>query len=215
MSNILTSLFYWKDEETKALYQDMTNVAVDSFRGKLAGDWEFRKIDYGQLIGITHHDEAFYKCFLQLYEWWEQAHNVYYINVDLVCVKPIEIFGKFKELTMHWPTAQPVPGEPFNWNCGTLYIPRETKRETWQAGFDAYKEYFDSGEKKLWAADQDVYNEMLRSQGLPDDHYKNNVLHYLDHPAMYNEIGKDEAAILHFLSTRDKYGTIEKMRRAL
>lgn len=214
MANIVTSLIYYQNEEERKFWDAMTKTAISSLEGKLAGDWEYR-----QVVGdaSTHNDRAFFKQFCQMYEWWKEGHNIYYTNVDIVAVKPVEIFGKYDRLWMWWPTEKPGrQGADFEtyFNCGNLYIPKETKQEVWDLGFEEYKKYF-SGKAKDWASDQMIYNKMLYAQGFPAEDYLDNTMHYLYYEGQWNTCGFDEAKLVHMLSTKNSDRALEKMKEVL
>lgn len=209
--NILTSLLYGKDEETRLKYQEMTELSINSFKENLSGEWEHRQVDVPYNEDI---DQIFYKNFKQLYKWWQEGHNVFYVNIDMLCVKPTEVFGLYDKLTMFWQTDPPSTKRfPTNFNCAVMYIPKETKQEVWDYGFEKYREYFD-GERVGWAADQDIFNEMLYHQGEQPETYLDNKLHYLAHPNAeeLNEITEDEAHIVHYFSTRGFEEALERMK---
>ena len=206
--NILTSILYNKRGSGK-YYEKMTRLCIDSFKENLQGDWEYRQVKSRRSV-----DNIFFDNFNQLHEWWKEGHNVFYINVDMLCVKPIEIFGEYKELTMFWQTDPRTFREfPVYFNCAVMYIPKETKNEIWEHGFSEYEKYFD-GEPERWAADQIIYNKMLYKQGLPPEHYLDNKLHYLAHEdaKQLNDIPEEEARIVHFFATRGAEKSLEAMR---
>ncbi len=203
---------YYSTPEDKAFWEEITKVSIDSFKGRLKGKWEYRLIenDSGK-----PHDDIFFEMFKQLYEWWKEGHNVFYVNVDMVCVAPIEIFGKYKYLAMFWHTeAPPEHYSHGHFNCGVLYLPKEIKQEVWDYGFELWEKYW-QGERVEWAQDQTIYNEMMFKQDVDPTTFLDNSLHYLAKVPLWNVIPKEEAKIMHYFSTRGRDEALACMREDL
>jgi hypothetical protein len=200
MKNYLVNIFYSKDRRTEAIWREICRVSTNSYRKNLLGDWEYIR---HELDGALHHDKIFFKNFELVRSLWASGNNVLVCDTDTVCVKPIEIFGKFHDFSMFWHSSPPTNERfPVRFNSGVVYIPKETKPSVWEVGEERWKEYFKK-EPQNWAANQDVYNYMLYSQRNKNiNEFLHNELNYLESTPELNDIQKEEAKIVHLFATR-------------
>lgn len=97
---------------------------------------------------FKHHMEVLRKRHIN------QACNILYCDLDMVFIKPYDIFGKLDKFSM------------CNGNCGVRYYPYNgIDREMWNIQLNSYKDWDTSLTKDdpnyVWEYEQDVYNLML------------------------------------------------------
>lgn len=201
---------YYDTPSQKAFWQELTDFSINTYRKFLAGDWEHRIIE---VPNPEHHDYAFKECYDQIKKWNKKGHNVYYTNVDIIVVKPIQIFGEYEDMKMWW-TSDPRMREPFglNFNCGTAYFPKEMDKSLWDYADNIYKTELAKTDRPDWALDQDIYNFMLHMQNGDVTRHLDNTMHYLVGADGFNNIQKEEAKLLHYFTTRGADQAFARMK---
>jgi hypothetical protein len=188
-------------------YQEMHRLSVNSFKKNLLGDWELVELT-GNIIGLQ---EAFKNTMLQTKKLWHKYYpcNILFTDCDTLCLRPLEIFGRFAEFRL-------FSSEPLNFNgysnCGVRYFPSTIDKSFW--------EYMDSL-MLTWAdgqydVEQDLYNELMWSQ----ESMKQNLKQEQDNIVLNEKLttvdefrhyygGKHK--ILHFLSSSNPRITVKLM----
>ncbi len=104
----VTSLYNWGNPsaEVKSSTFEMYELSRNSYFENL------EKIDAhvllinpgidGELRGEDddYHGDVFYDMFLKTYELNKRGHNVFYADIDTICVRPTKIFGMFNKFSM-------------------------------------------------------------------------------------------------------------------
>jgi hypothetical protein len=56
----------------------------------------------GELRGqdAEYHGDVFHDMFLKTHHLWENGNNIFYADIDTICVKPTKIFGEFDKFSM-------------------------------------------------------------------------------------------------------------------
>jgi len=196
--NIFTNLIYWKSPEDKEFYSRLAEFSTSTFKDNLAGQWEYHPIETE--IEDKKHDIAFHKVMRQIRLWCEQGYNVLFCDTDVICVKPVEIFEKYKHIVMFWHTeAHGIPGCRYHLNRGVLYCPKEIPLEIWEYGEQKWQACL-SGGGDSWGQEQVIWNQMMHQQDVDLSQFLKNEYHYM--VPVLNTIKKEEAAILHYWITR-------------
>jgi len=228
MKNIFITACYEVDKmysfgETNYLdYKQLTNLCTNSFLKNLKDPTEVRILE-GQ-------KEHFHELFKELY--WE-VQNIYFANQpcdilfvdsDTLCLKPIEIFGKWDKFAM-FNSAEEHRLSYFNPICLQLvqnlkpwmmanirYYPSGLPMSFWDVGDDLAYSWVNE-----WAYDAIIYNKMFHAQDIKnfDDFIQPHLNFQVDGipEAISYETIRD-ASVLHCHATRGTKMAIAKMKRA-
>ena len=104
----ITSLYNWGNpsDEIRDLTREMYELSRDSYFQNLAD------IDVHVLLtnpGIDgdlrgqdseYHGDVFHDMFLKTHHLWMNDNNIFYADIDTICVKPTKIFGEFDKFSM-------------------------------------------------------------------------------------------------------------------
>lgn len=134
------------------------------------------------------HGDVFHDMFLKTYDLWKQGHNIFYADIDTICIHPIKIFGEFNKFTMfngviagpisdnnleglavqmsetinYMPLREGKIGNieiPTYFNDGVRYFPAETSEKVWEIGEEAWEAW--KSRKDMWGEQQIIHNKML------------------------------------------------------
>ena len=210
-------------------YKEMHKLCVDSFKKNLVGLDEtvtFR--------GVTeNYHDVFQGKFYHLMDLHRSGDvNILYVDLDNLCVKSVEIFGKYDDLNLFCISSDlgfrsslnkyidPVllnKMEPW-FVTNVKYFPSTMDNGLWDVGKELVEQW-----KPVWAYECLIYNAMFHAQAIknvqeyhrPEYSYQlppkpkrsNRIQGYI------NTISFEQARIIHFHSTRGSGRTIEEMRR--
>lgn len=237
MSNILVTKNYtlknhsnWCDagDRTEANYVNhyatMEKHLIESANKNLANLDEI-VVHRGEADNIR---EVFKQHFLDIYELWQQGHNILYCDLDVNIVKPVEVFGEFEHFSMfNYTDPRSTTDGHYNvslsnyFNCGVRYYPENMSQEIWDLGL----EMLDRWNPDRWDAEQIIYNVMMwRQPGTRLDDFFRPELNWMSHHCRdftntaqlqiaenWNETRLSNAKIIHFTGTRGAGQAVKMM----
>lgn len=183
------------------VYDELAGLARHSFRKYMAGEWDeyiHWKDDWTELW-----KSMFYRC----RDFSRSGANVFVIGADTIAVKPIQVFGKYNQLTMFWhtdpPARKPFPGYM---NSELLYIPAHLDERLWRIG---EKMVVDVSAKWDYDRIQVIWNHMFWAQKPvptlePEMHWS---------PEVPSTIAESEARIIHFHASRGPEKALAEMTK--
>jgi len=213
--NLLVTYLYDLGRDFE-LHRAIHELCVTSYRKNLAGEWRHvcfegkfnegnRELRYGSMLR-----DVFSKL-LEL-----RGNNLLVIDADTLCVRTVEMFGKWDRLTMFNMANARVPYNAFPYHLylhsAIRYVPAEF--DYWEIvetlGIDEYDD-------AVWAYDQYVWNKMFWAQpGVELERAREYVdPRYCWVPMReYDNLGipKSEAYIIHFCETRGVQACLARMR---
>ena len=147
--------------DTKDAYLDMQQLSIKSFEKNLAGSWTLIELNG---IQPTIQD-AFRYVMSETHKIWNNNYpcNILYADPDTVCVKPLDIFGKFQEFRLF--------AEKNSWlvqeclNCGVRYFPSSLDDYFWN---DMY-EQMEKWNYSVWDTEQTIYQNLMFNQEFDRD----------------------------------------------
>ena len=204
--NYLVNFLWWSRPELESVYTQMYELSTQSFLLNFKSDsWVHCPFVYGHTQ--AHHDDLFYRMFLDIYNLWSSGNNVFYVDIDVLCVADFTVFGRHKVMTMFAPAGK---GE-LDLNAGVKYFPLEMDNEVWQLGIREWSAYLPKKDRIYnWGKDQDIYNIMMRSQpGFDRNAAIDYRLNYM--PTACGEDAPQDPCLIHYWSSRGPYAAIEAM----
>lgn len=175
MSNILVCKNYeisdhtkWYDDRSTeknlvSNYTKMQDICVSSAE-KNINDLDQVKIFTGKEDNIR---EVFKKNFYEIYELWQEGHNILYCDLDVVFTQPVSYFSDYNFFSMFNFTDPPrTKDEHYNlifdhyFNCGIRYYPEEMEQDVWDLGIKMVENW----NPDRWDSEQIIYNAMMWSQ---------------------------------------------------
>jgi len=141
--------------DTKDAYLDMQQLSIKSFEKNLAGLWELI-----QLTGTQPTIQDAFRCvMLETHRIWSNNYpcNILYTDPDTLCVKPLDIFGKFQQFRLF--ADSPILVKEYL-NCGVRYFPCDLNDCFWN---DMY-EQIEKWDYSLWDTEQTIYQNLMFNQ---------------------------------------------------
>jgi hypothetical protein len=172
--------------------------------------------------------EVFKQHFLDIYELWQQGHNILYCDLDVKFVKPVEVFGEFDHFSMfNYTDPKSTKDTHYNvslsnyFNCGVRYYPENMSQKVWDMGLEMLQQW----NPDRWDAEQVLYNIMMWRQ--PEtrlDTFLRPELNWMSHQYRdfsntkqlqiaenWNKTKLTDAKIIHFAGTRGAGQVVEMM----
>ena len=142
-------------------YEKMATLSEASFFHNLQGDWEYIKLE-STATDVNH---VFRQQFAAIWDIWSaEPCNIYYCGSDVQVLKPVEVFGRYKNfLLFNYTDPKSLDEHAHFLNADIRYYPAEMDREMFE---QATKDVAHATE---WNNDQKLYNRMVWSQGLTPD----------------------------------------------
>jgi hypothetical protein len=75
-------------------FQNLADIDVHVLLTNPGIDGELRGQD------SKYHGDVFHDMFLKTHHLWENGNNIFYADIDTICVKPTKIFGEFDKFSM-------------------------------------------------------------------------------------------------------------------
>lgn len=166
--------------------------------------------------------QVFVENFKEIYQLWQQGHNILYVDLDVVFTNTYDVFGSTDLFTMfnytqpqHTYCSHYDINLPHFFNCGIRYYPRDMAHSVWELGF----KMLDKFDWKRWDSEQVIYNVMqwsqtpdvnaflqprLAYQYISDDVNINNA---------FNKIDLRDAAAVHVHGSRGSANRLNVMTR--
>jgi hypothetical protein len=96
----------------------------------------------------------------ETYKIWKNNYpcNILYADPDTVCVKPLDIFGKFQEFRLFAENSDLLIKESLN--CGVRYFPSSLDDCFWN---DVY-EQMEKWNYSVWSTEQTIYQNLMFNQ---------------------------------------------------
>lgn len=229
MKNILVTanydvkVMYAHDGHTEpGDYRQLTNICTKSFRENLVG--------LDEIVILSGSVDDFHQLFKEIYWkikeiWHKNPCNILWTDSDNLCLKPLDIFGKWDKFSMFFSANEYkdcfVYGSSLTltknlipWMMANLrYYPATMNRQLWEIGDDLAYSWIEE-----WAYETIIYNKMFHSQDITDFkpyHIPAWNVQCEGPVGMVNpEIVRD-STIIHCQSTRGSREAIEKMERAI
>lgn len=148
------------------------------------------------------------------------SNNVFFVDVDMLCIKPLNVFGEHDCFCMFggWDNkgfkiASYTEFEKY-FSASPRYIPQKVGSWFYDNGSFMWK---NSSNNWLWDYEQVLYNRLVRKQtGFDVDKYFNmKEYNYIVDERAINQCSMDDAIFLHFSGSRNPQATVEKMRKFL
>lgn len=166
--------------------------------------------------------EVFRDHFGVIYHLWKTGANILYVDLDVLFVKPYDIFGKVDHFAMFNHTSPPKTKDlhydvnfPNYFNCGIRYYPATMRQQYWDIGFGMIENW----NPDRWDTEQVIYNHMLWSQDISlEETLKPEMAYQYIHDTdkandVFNEIPINTACAIHFHSSRGSRVRCNNMRR--
>jgi len=196
------------------VHKEIHDLCVASYEKNLRGDWEHvcftgafdegsRNRRYGMML-----QDVFGKLFDL------QDANLFIVDADTLCVRPVDVFGRWNKLTMFNLANARVPYNAFPReqyvHSGVRYVP------AWFPLWEPARVLRASWDFDVWAYDQFVWNLLYRSQGVDMVRVKEHLdpRYCWCTPREYDnlDVPEDDAYIVHFHETRNVRACLERMR---
>lgn len=187
MANIIISPVYELEVKKSefSYYLEMESLCVASFM-KNVKDVDGFKILNNQKKIFEKPYEMFYDVFLKTEELWKAGHDILFTDIDALCKKPVEFFGKYDEFRCFASannTERFSEYFPSYFLSGTRYFPQTMSKELWEVGQKHWNEFWSNGDEiykepcfsrmgSRWDYEQFVYNMMFYSQSQVRENYQ-------------------------------------------
>lgn len=198
-------------------YAEMQSLMTDSAR-QFVANLDDVVIHTGTADNIR---SVFRIHFHEIYQLWQTGVNILYVDLDVLFVKPFEVFGTLDYFAMfNYTTPRKTVDRHYDvkldhyFNCGIRYYPATMSQQCWDTGI-AMVEQWNWGR---WDTEQVIYNHMMWSQGVTFDQVFKPWLayqfvnHYESYNNNFNSIPLAQACAIHFHGTRGSGNRLEKMR---
>jgi hypothetical protein len=203
-------------------YKELTDRCLKSFTKNLK--------DIDDTITLIGEVNTYHELFQQIYKHIRQIYkdqrpcNILWVDSDNICLRPVEIFGKFKDFAMFYSVEQyrtsfvmeeclKLTKNLSPWMMANIrYYPNNMKQFIWEIGDDLAYSWIED-----WAYETIIYNAMFHGQKIDANEYIKpewNVQGEGSLESITKELIKD-AVILHCHSTRNSGLAIQKMDKAL
>ena len=177
-------------------YQEMHRLSIESFKHNLRGDWDLIELS-GEIFGLQ---QAFQHTMRGIRRIWHERGpcNILYTDCDTLCVKPLDLFGRYPEFRLFSSRPLNLDG---HFNCGVRYYPATMDQSVWEL----QDLLMQSWTPRKYDSEQDIYNVMVWSQqslrdslnGIPQHDV---VIHDDFSPDLLHEKLSGTHSIMHFLS---------------
>jgi len=233
MRNILVSKNYQVQDHSKwygnrthekdiaTNYNAMEQIMTDSARAYLQ-DLDHVVIHRGEAATIR---DVFRIHFREIHSLWQsEPCNILYCDLDVVFIKPTEIFNQFQHFSMFnltnpSRTLDKHYGVTFNhyYNCGVRYYPHNMTKQVWDVGLQMLQNW----NPDRWDAEQVIYNQMMWSQGLPHaEFYRPELAYQLlnadlasNQNTSFNRMSVSDARVVHVHGSRGSSNRLESMAK--
>lgn len=169
-----------------------------------------------------HIREVFVRNFKEIYQVWQQGHNILYVDLDVVFTNTYDVFNKIDLFSMfNYTDPRSTYDAHYDltldhfFNCGIRYYPKTMDHSVWDLGFKML-ENFDWGR---WDSEQIIYNAMQWSQSTdPYQFLKPNLAYQLLQPQhaelndIFNGIPLEHAAAVHVHGSRGSSDRLQLMK---
>ena len=223
MNILISSCFEVKNMYGNTKYEDyqkLAQICCDSFSTNLK--------DLHKIILLKGKKDNFHQLFAELYWRVKEIYfenwpcNILFVDSDTICLKPVDIFGKFDKFAMFLianefhqsfgsneckKLAKPL----YPWMMANIrYYPAGLPNSLWETPDDLAYSWIDD-----WAYDTIIYNNMFHSQGITDyDAYHIPKWNTLVLGGITDEI-INNSDIIHCAATRGSSLALENINKAL
>ena len=161
-------------QDTWQEYVRMHELSVESFKKNLLGDWELISIMDPPQETLQH---AF-RYTARLTRKIHQEHapcRILYADPDTLCIRPLEIFGRFSEFRLFDQMdqrTQPI-SEKWDgyWCCCVRYFPEGLDNKFWH-GMKRKMQKWDYGR---YDYEQEMYRQMMWEQAIDRDAWQSDI----------------------------------------
>ena len=212
--NYFVQTFYDSGDPNKnAFYRRMQEISYKTFSNNIQEPFFYKLWEEPYTKDVPRSIFGTFRFFCEL---WNENANIFYADMDTLCVKPLEIFGKYPQFSLFWTSDPPSkPDFPKYMNSGTSYYPAEMPESVMKYGIELMNNHLDSNAPTSWGFEQEMYTRMLNRQGIPFEKFMDNKLNWMYLPSRnttgLNEIEIQDAQIIHFHSSRDLRETVKIM----
>lgn len=197
-------------------YKQMLDLCVDSFDRNLQGDWVWQIMLPSD---VQAPQEMFRRVFREEMALVRAGHNVFRIGIDMLCLKPCSVFGRFDKFMMFSESGTNIHSklaegskDVLVYLCGAYYWPSTTPAELLAYAEKLYGGWHDW----IWDYCQWLYNKVFWKQGpqmerLLDPRYS------FQNPTS-GQIGNrgvdlQSAYIAHYHATRGQLDVVQRMQK--
>jgi hypothetical protein len=151
-------------------YEKMARLSEASFFHNLLGDWELIRLE-STALDVNH---VFRQQFRAIWDIWSsEPCNIYYCGSDVQVLKPVEVFGQYKNfLLFNYTDPKSLDEHEHFLNADIRYYPAEMDRAMFEQALT------DVAQATEWNNDQKLYNRMVWSQGLTPAEVINPLMAY-------------------------------------
>jgi len=174
LNRIKSTDWFWTDRASEGdiypLYKQMHDLSKLSFDLMLGGDWEYIFLE----AVVEDVNQTFKDQFYEIYDIWQsEPCNILYTGPDTQMIQPTEIFGKYNNFLL-WNYTDPkqTTRHQHYLNADIRYYPSTMTDELWSIGLEKFRSF------DYWGGDQDLYNDMVWSQGLSPEQVINPKMAY-------------------------------------
>lgn len=196
-------------------YEKMAKLSEASFFHNLQGDWEYIKLE-SEATDVNH---VFRQQFAAIWDIWNsEPCNIYYCGSDVQVLKPVEVFGRYKNfLLFNYTDPKSLDEHAHFLNADIRYYPAEMDRTMFE---QATKDVAHATE---WNNDQKLYNRMVWSQGLTPEQVIDPTMAYQgpwlpgaqeakDFTDNWNGCRLEDASIVHWHGSRNADAKLQLMQ---
>jgi hypothetical protein len=138
-------------------YQQMQALSLESFQQNLQGPWELI-----ELTGTQPNLQSAFRFVMQRTQelWREHAPcNILYTDPDTLCMKPMDIFGRFVDFRI-FTDRDPLSQRDYH-NCGVRYFPSTLTETFWNEINSSMIPWHDNVH---YAFETDIYRHAMYTQ---------------------------------------------------
>ena len=205
----------WMLDNTFEYYRKMQDLSIESFQKNLTGDWKL--IEFGG--EFDNLQLALIESIRQIQQFWHDQYpcNILYTDPDTLCIKPLDVFGKFEEFRLF---TENDPLEQLQYhNSGVKYYPSTIESKFW----NQIQQEINTWDFSKYDTEQTIYAKLMWEQpNLHINRYQAQGLivsqlgriHWLDKHFDFNDLLPIELdrPILHFHGSRDPKARLEWMQ---
>ena len=196
-------------------YEKMAQLSEASFFQNLLGDWELIRLE-STASDVNH---VFRQQFRAIWDIWSsETCNIYYCGSDVQVIKPVEVFGQYKNfLLFNYTDPKSLDEYEHFLNADIRYYPAEMNRSMFEQALKDVEHAIE------WNNDQKLYNRMVWSQGLTPAEVVNPLMAYQgpwlpgtqeakDFTDTWNGCRLEDASIVHWHGSRHADSKLQLMQ---
>lgn len=187
MANIVVSPLYFvkEREEVYPIFKKASQLCKLSFEKNMIDIHEFVLFENdGQEFNTCV--DMFFDIFKKTYNLWREGHNIFFTDIDALCIRPTLVYGLFENFICFADSVKLYGSQktndrfadefPMYFFTGSRYFPKDIPEDIWYIGFELWKNRLSFKWPALsfkwpaqnlieyWDFEQYVYNKMFYAQ---------------------------------------------------